>query len=62
MEKRLRSVEKLPEADASELLALPDGFEEIRSDEVEAPDEPLVESLPDVVEDGGGGDHAKGAA
>ena len=62
LEKRLRSVEMLPEADASELLALPDGFEEIGSDEVAAPDEPLVESLPDVVEDAGGGDHAKGSA
>ena len=62
LEKRLRSVEKLPEADASELLALPDGFEEIGSDEVEALDEPLVEALPDLVEDGGEGDHAKGSA
>ena len=62
LEKHLRSVEKLPEADASERLALPDGFEEIGSDEVEALDEPLVESLPDVVEDGGEGDHAKGSA
>ena len=59
MEKRLRSVEKLPEADASELLALPSGFEEIGSDEVEALDEPLAKALPDVVDGGAGGDHAK---